>query len=111
MSLVMKQKFIDAVEKTYKEFDTGFDGSYANKKLLNACKLGIKETRDTLIKRADRWMIPAVPSVKFIREISSTLWFHIYSGKFKHKFHNTVNMQKDEFLREVRFKLHGTRNL
>jgi hypothetical protein len=57
------------------------------------------------------WLLPWVPERRFIREVNKGIWLHVYSDRYKDKCHNTIMDQKAAFLREVRFKLKGTRDL
>lgn len=111
MSLVSKKTFLEAVTTSYEEFERDLHNSLAKRKLLIAVKEGVRSTKDELVRRANNWLLPHVPERKFLRDIHKTLWFHVYSDKYGHKFHNTIQHEKGEFIREIRFKLRGTKNL
>lgn len=111
MSLVKKKIFIDIVTEVHKEYMKDYHDSKSHRKLIGACADGVTEVKNFLVNKSNRWLLPVVPSVRFIRLVSNDLWYHVYSNRDKHKFHNTIMHHKDEFLREVTFRLRGTRDL
>jgi hypothetical protein len=109
--IMPKEDFLEIVVKIHDDLVKDLDGVYAKKKLVVACQGTITETKDRLVKRANGWVLPYVPIRMFLREIFSEHSLHIYSDKYQHKFENTVTLARIDFLREIRFKIHGTHNL